>query len=205
MQSYLPRPGPMKLAILILATYMLTPPVWSEVYRVWDTILITTSKPPGSGYAEWRCPEPIPIDADEYACTSAVHAVGYLLTSPTMIDVGVVAYNTNVGPAISFPHVLLNQSVTQAITQPLNAWYTLRFFAALHSNGYVTVHLSDYQSYGGTPPNTSLALPSRIEMRGYVRDGLGTSVTAIPESAASLSLLSLLLSLHPRGPRSCFD
>ncbi|MCX7848355.1 MAG: hypothetical protein N2595_10045 [bacterium] len=190
----------MKFPAVVMYAHFLSLTAFAQFHRAWDTSLVTTSQPPGTGYAVWRSPEPAPTDADEYVCTSALHAVGYLLNYPTVVDAGIVTYATNTGPAISFPHTLLNHTVTQAITSPLYAWYTLHFLATLHTDGYLVVELSNYQSYGGSPPNTSTPLPSRLEMHGQLTNGLGTALTAVPETSWWTLLLSLISRLLARRP-----
>ncbi len=173
------------VVVVLLATL-----AQAEWYYAWDTELIATSAPPGTGYAAWRAPEPLVTNADGYVCTSALHAVGYLLSFPTVVDAGIVAYATNSGPAAAFPHVFFDNVITQAITDPLSAWYTLRLLATLQSDAHVWIELSQFRSYGGSPPNTSTPLPSRLEMRGYLTNGLGTAITAIPEPVAACALLA---------------
>lgn len=184
------RPAVLAMAMVLVSTGR------ADLSYMWDTVLITTSTPPGTGAAMWRSPEPIVTNADGYVCTSALHAVGYLLQFPTVIDVGIVTYATNSGPVTDFPLVFFDHTLTQAITQPLSAWYTLRLLATLQTDSHVHIQLSQYQSYGGSPPNTSTPLPSRLEMRGFVTNGLGTAVTAVPETSALAALLPALLCWH---------
>lgn len=171
----------MKLPAACVLAMVLACAARGDEYYAWDTVLITTSAPPGTGYAAWRSPVPVVTNADGYVCTSAFRAIGYLLQFPTVVDVGIVAYATNSGPVTGFPHVFFDNVLTQAITQPLLAWYTLRLLATLQTDCYMQIELSHFQSYGGSPPNTSTPLHSRLEMRGEVTNGLGTAVTAVPE------------------------
>lgn len=191
----------MKLPAMLVVVMALAYVARGDQYYAWDTVLITTSAPPGTGYAAWRSPEPVVTNADGYVCTSALHAVGYLLQFPSVVDVGIVAYTTNSGPVTAFPHVLFDNVLTQAITDPLSAWYTLRLLATLQTDCHVHIELSQFQSYGGSPPNTSTPLPSRLEMRGYLTNGLGTAVTAVPEASAFGALLPVLL--HWIHNRTC--
>ncbi len=181
----------MKLLAVLAALTAVAYPVCADWYYAWDTVLVTTSAPPGTGAAAWRAPDTVLTNADGYVCTSALHAVGYLLDFATMVDVGIVAYATNAGPVMAFPHVFFDNVLTQAITSPMNAWYTLRLLASLQTDLCVHIQLSQFQSYGGSPPNTSVPLASRLEMRGYLTNGLGTAVTAIPEPCAACAYLLL--------------
>lgn len=192
----------MKVPAVLGMAIVLVSLAHADQYYAWDTVLITTSAPPGTGQAAWRSPEAVVTNADGYVCTSALHAVGYLLQFPTVVDVGIVAYATNTGPVSVFPHVLLDNVLTQAITDPLNAWYTLRLLATLHTDCHIHITLSQFQSYGGSPPNTSTPLPSRLEMHGAVSNGLGTAVTAVPEASVwGVALAILWCGAHNRTRR----